>query len=125
MDDLRYSEDHEWVRVEGDLAVVGISDYAQDQLGDVVYVELPDIGTEVVRDEEAVVIESVKAASEVKMPVSGRVTAINERLADDPGLVNSDPTEDGWLIKIEMLNDSELDDLMDEDSYREFVEGMD
>lgn len=125
MDDLRYSEDHEWVRVEGDLAVVGISDYAQDQLGDVVYVELPEIGTEVVRDEEAVVIESVKAASEVKMPVTGKITEINERLADDPGLVNSDPTEDGWLLKVEMLNDAELDDLMDEDSYREFVESLD
>jgi glycine cleavage system H protein len=125
MKDLMYSEDHEWVLLENGIATVGISDYAQEQLGDIVYIELPQIDTETVRDEEVAVIESVKAASDVKTPISGIIVAINDRLSDDPGLVNADPTGDGWLFKLDVTNDGELNDLMDENAYRDYVEGLD
>ena len=123
MSDLRYSDEHEWVRVEGDVAVVGISDHAQEQLGDVVFVELPAIGKTVKRGGEAAVVESVKAASEVYAPVSGEVVAVNEPLNDDPALVNRSPTEDGWFLKIRMRDPSEIDRLMDEAAYLKFIEG--
>ena len=123
MSDLRYSDEHEWVRVEGDVAVVGISDHAQEQLGDVVFVELPAIGKTVERGGEAAVVESVKAASEVYAPVSGEVVAVNEPLNDDPALVNRSPTEDGWFLKIRMRDPSEIDRLMDEAAYLKFIEG--
>ena len=123
MSDLRYSDEHEWVRVEGDVAVVGISDHAQQQLGDVVFVELPAIGKTVERGGEAAVVESVKAASEVYAPVSGEVVAVNEPLNDDPALVNRSPTEDGWFLKIRMRDPSEIDRLMDEAVYLKFIEG--
>jgi glycine cleavage system H protein len=106
MSDLKYTNDHEWVRVEGDIAVVGISDFAQEQLGDVVFVELPEAGKALAKGDEAAVIESVKAASELY-----------------PGLVNEAPTGDGWFVKIRMKDASELDALMDEDSYQKFVQG--
>ena len=121
MADLRYSEDHEWVRVEGDVAVIGISDYAQDQLGDVVFVELPEPGLAVTQGDEAAVVESVKAASEVYSPVSGEVVAVNEPLADDPGLVNREPTGGGWFLKVRMSDPEEVDALLDESAYRNFV----
>ena len=123
MTDLKYTNDHEWVRVEGDTAVIGISDFAQEQLGDVVFVELPEIGKRFYKGAEAAVIESVKAASEVYAPVSGEVLEINEPLADNPALVNEAPTGDGWFLKIRISDPAELDTLMDEDAYLKFVEG--
>jgi len=124
MTDLKYSKEHEWVRVEGDVAVVGISDYAQAQLGDVVFVELPEIGRQVAKDSEAAVVESVKAASEVYAPVSGEVVEVNNTLGDEPEMVNGAPMGDGWFFKIRIGNPSEIDDLMDEAAYQEFVKGL-
>ncbi len=124
MSDLKYSKEHEWVRVEGDVAVVGISDYAQAQLGDVVFVELPEIGKRLAKDGEAAVVESVKAASEVYAPLTGEVVDINQALGDDPELVNGSPTGDGWFFKIRLGDPSELDGLMDEAAYLEFVKGL-
>jgi glycine cleavage system H protein len=122
MSALRYTRDHEWVRVEGDLAVVGISDYAQSQLGDVVYVELPEVGRRVKQGKEAAVVESVKAASEVYAPVSGEVVEVNEALAGDPARVNADPVGEGWFIKLRLDDPKQLDALMDEEAYKRFVE---
>src|SRR5580700_10331756 len=119
---LRFTRDHEWVRLDGDLAVVGITDYAQSQLGDVVYVELPEIGRRVEKGKEAAVVESVKAASEVYAPVSGEVAEVNEALAADPAMVNADPMGDGWFVKLRLADPKELDGLLDEDAYRRFVE---
>ena len=121
MSTLRYTRDHEWVRVDGDLAVVGITDYAQSQLGDVVYVELPEIGQRVEQGKQAAVVESVKAASEVYSPVSGEVVAVNDGLAADPATVNADPTGEGWFLKLRLDDPKELDALMDEEAYRRFV----
>ena len=121
---LRFTTDHEWIRLEGDLAVVGITDYAQSQLGDVVYVELPEIGRRVEKGKEAAVVESVKAASEVYAPVSGEVAEVNEAIAADPAKVNADPTGEGWFLKLRLDDPKELDGLMDEDAYRAFVEGQ-
>ncbi|MFQ5958242.1 MAG: glycine cleavage system protein GcvH [Alphaproteobacteria bacterium] len=125
MSELRYTKQHEWVRVDGDVAVVGISDYAQEQLGDIVFVELPEVGKSVKRSDEAAVVESVKAASEVYAPLSGEVIEVNAALADTPEKVNSDPTGDGWFMKIKPSDPSEIDNLMDEAAYRTFVEGLD
>ncbi|MBV8337180.1 MAG: glycine cleavage system protein GcvH [Alphaproteobacteria bacterium] len=121
MSALRYTKDHEWVRVDGDIAVVGISDYAQSQLGDVVYVELPEIGQRVAQGKQAAVVESVKAASEVYAPISGEVVAVNDGLAADPATVNADPTGEGWFLKLRLDDPKELDALMDEEAYRRFV----
>jgi glycine cleavage system H protein len=122
MSTFRFTRDHEWVRLDGDLAIVGITDYAQSQLGDVVYVELPEIGHRVEKGKEAAVVESVKAASEVYAPASGEVTAINEALATDPATVNADPMGDGWFIKLRLDDPKELDSLMDEEGYKRFIE---
>ena len=119
---VRFTKDHEWIRVDGDLAVVGVTDYAQLQLGDVVYVELPEIGRRVEKGKEAAVVESVKAASEVYAPVSGEVAEINEMLTTDPATVNADPMGDGWFIKLRLDDPKELDSLMDEEGYKRFVE---
>ncbi len=124
MSDLKYSKEHEWVRVEGDVAVVGISDYAQAQLGDVVFVELPEVGKQVAKDGEAAVVESVKAASEVYAPLSGEVVEVNDALGDEPEMVNGAPTGDGWFFKLRLGDPSELDGLMDEAAYLEFVKGL-
>jgi glycine cleavage system H protein len=118
---LRFTRDHEWVRLDGDFAVVGISDYAQSQLGDVVYVELPEIGHRVEKGKEAAVVESVKAASEVYAPVSGEVAEINETLTSDPAKVNADPMGEGWFLKLRFEDVQELDDLMDEAAYMSFI----
>ena len=118
MSATKNTEDHEWIRIEDDGAVIGISDYAQEQLGEVVFVELPEVGTEIARGDEAAVVESVKAASEVHAPASGVVTAVNEALADDPGKVNQDPMGDGWFIKIKLSDPSQLDALMDDAAYQ-------
>jgi glycine cleavage system H protein len=119
---LRFTRDHEWIRIEGDLAVVGITDYAQSQLGDVVYVELPEIGRLVEKGKEAAVVESVKAASEVYAPVSGEVAEVNEEIAADPAKVNADPMGEGWFIKLRLADPQELDGLLDETAYQRFVE---
>src|SRR5437667_716547 len=119
---LRFTRDHEWVRLDGDFAVVGITDYAQSQLGDVVYVELPEIGRRVEQGKEAAVVESVKAASEVYAPVSGEVAEVNEALAADPAMVNADPMGDGWFLKLRLDDPRQLDSLMDEAAYKRLVE---
>ena len=124
MSALRYSKDHEWVRIDGDVATVGISDYAQEQLGDVVYVELPEVGRTVAQAEEAAVVESVKAASEIYAPVSGEVVEVNQALEDDPALVNGDATGAGWFLKLRLSAPDELDGLMDEAAYADFVAGL-
>jgi glycine cleavage system H protein len=117
----RYTKDHEYVRVEGDTGTVGITDYAQEQLGDVVYVELPAMGASVEKGAQAAVVESVKAASEVYAPVSGEVTAVNGDLEGAPGTVNEEPAGRGWFFKIRLKDPSELDGLMTEEQYREYV----
>jgi glycine cleavage system H protein len=117
----RFTKDHEWVRQEGDIAVVGITDYAQSQLGDVVYVELPEIGRSVAQGKEAAVVESAKAASEVYAPVSGEVVAVNDELLGDPAKVNDDAMGDGWFMKLRLTKPDELDALMDEAAYTAFV----
>ena len=119
-----YTKEHEWIRVEGDQATVGITDFAQGQLGDVVFVELPDVGKQVTKGGEAAVVESVKAASDVYSPVAGEVIEGNPALADDPALVNRDPEGDGWFFKIRLGDTSELDGLMDETAYREWVKTL-
>ena len=124
MSDLRYSDDHEWVRREGDLVVVGITDYAQQQLGDVVFVELPKIGRQVQKGGDAATVESVKAASEVQSPVSGEVVAVNEALGPEPAIVNQDPSGNGWFFKVRLADPGELDGLMDEAAYAKFCEGL-
>ena len=121
MSDLKYSMEHEWVRLDGDIATVGISQFAQEQLGDVVFVELPDLGKAVEQNGDAAVVESVKAASEVYAPISGEVIEVNSKLEDDPELVNRAPTGDGWFIKIRLSDPSQLDGMMDEATYNEFV----
>lgn len=121
MNDLKFSKEHEWVRLEGDIATVGISYFAQEQLGDVVFVELPAVGKQVVKDGDAAVVESVKAASEVYAPVSGEIVEVNGELEDDPELVNKSPTGEGWFMKIRLSDASELDGMMDEAAYNDFA----
>jgi glycine cleavage system H protein len=121
---LRFTTDHEWIRLEGDLAVIGITDFAQSQLGDVVYVELPEIGRRVEKGKEAAVVESVKAASEVYAPVSGEVAEVNDAITADPAKVNADPMGEGWFIKLRLADPRELDGLMDEAGYQRFIEGQ-
>jgi glycine cleavage system H protein len=124
MTTLRYTKDHEWIRLDGDLAIVGITDYAQSQLGDVVYVELPEVGRRVEKGKEAAVVESVKAASEVYAPVSGEVVETNAAIAADPAKVNADAEGEGWFMKLRLADPKELDDLLDEAAYKRFVEGQ-
>ena len=119
-----YNEDHEWIRVEGDEGVVGISDYAQDQLSDVVYVELPEVGDEFEQGDVFSVVESVKAASDVYIPVGGEILEINEELEDSPELVNQDPFGAAWFVRIAIADPEELEDLMDAESYQAFVDGL-
>lgn len=119
---LKFSEDHEWVRVEGSVGTVGISDFAQDALGDIVFVELPEVGRQLAVGDEAAVIESVKAAGEVKSPVSGEVIEVNQALVDEPSLMNSAPEGEGWVYKIQLADLAELDGLMDEAAYRDFAQ---
>ncbi len=120
-EDLHYSKDHEWVRVEGDVAVVGITDYAQNSLGDVVYVELPKVGEEFAAHESFGSVESVKAVSEVFSPVSGTVAEVNETLNDEPEKVNVDSYGEGWMIKVRMLNSGEVDSLLTAAEYEDFT----
>jgi glycine cleavage system H protein len=125
MSETRFTEDHEWIRMEDEgIAIVGITDYAQEQLGEIVFVELPAPGHEVDKGHECVVIESVKAAGELKSPASGTVTDINESLADEPERVNNDAMGDGWIIRIRVTDVADLDELMDEDTYQSYIEGL-
>lgn len=125
MSDRKYTKDHEWVSVAGDIGTVGISAHAQEQLGDVVYVEVPEPGTAVEKGAQAATVESVKAASEVYSPVSGEVTEGNGALAEEPGLVNSDPYGAGWFFKLKLSRPDELDGLMDEAAYKAYVDSLD
>lgn len=118
---MKYTEDHEWLRLEGDVVVVGITEHASEQLGDVVFVELPELETQVAKGDEVCVIESVKAASDILAPLEGEIVAVNEVLVDNPGMVNEDPTGDAWFFKIKIDNPDVLDDFMDEDEYKEFI----
>jgi glycine cleavage system H protein len=120
-EDLKYSKEHEWVLVEDNVATVGISDYAQDQLGDIVFVELPAIGDKVSKEDAFGVVESVKAVSDIYAPLSGKVLEVNDDLPDNPEMVNEDPYGDGWMIKIEMNDPEELQDLMTAAEYEEYV----
>lgn len=115
--ELKYAPTHEWVRVEGDIATVGITDHAQDALGDLVYIELPEVGDTVAAHDEAGVVESVKAASDIYAPVSGEIIAVNEALAEAPEIVNGDPYHDGWMYKIRMSDPAELEDLLSAADY--------
>ncbi len=119
-----YSKDHEWIRVEGDTATVGITDFAQGQLGDVVFVEVPEAGQGLVQGGEAAVVESVKAASDVYAPVSGTVVEGNQALVDDPALVNSDPEGEGWFFKLTLSDTHQLNELMNADQYRSFCDSQ-
>jgi glycine cleavage system H protein len=119
-----YTDEHEWIDVEDDVATVGITDYAQGQLGDIVFVELPEIGALIEQGKDAAVVESVKAASDVYAPITGEITEVNPALEEDPALVNSAPEDEGWFFKMTIADPGELDGLMDEASYKEFVEGL-
>ncbi|NKB25987.1 MAG: glycine cleavage system protein GcvH [Gammaproteobacteria bacterium] len=121
---IKYTEDHEWAKLENGEVTVGITDFAQEQLGEIVFVELPEVGQQITVGEEAAVVESVKAAGEVKCPVGGTVTAINEILADSPEKVNDDPMDTGWFYKLTINEGENLDSLLDEGEYKKFVESQ-
>lgn len=118
---MKFTEEHEWLRPEGDEIVVGITEHAAEQLGDIVFVELPEVGTEVSKDDECVVIESVKAASDILAPLDGEITEVNEALVDDPGKVNEDPLGDAWFFKIKPADPSQMDDYMSEKEYQDMI----
>ncbi|SDB72295.1 glycine cleavage system protein GcvH [Belnapia rosea] len=124
MPELKYTQDHEWVRAEGDAATIGITDHAQNALGDVVFVDLPEVGREVAAGEAIAVVESVKAASDVYAPIAGRVVEVNAALTDDPGLINREPTASGWFFKIEPADPAAIGALMDESAYAAFVDSQ-
>ncbi len=121
---VKYTKEHEWIRIEKGVGVVGITEYAQEQLGDIVYVELPEVGAGMTKGAEAAVIESVKAASEIYAPVGGEVTEVNQNLADNPGTVNTDAMGEGWFFKMKIADTDELDPLMDGAAYQEYVESL-
>ena len=124
MADIKYTQEHEWIRVEGDVGTIGITPYAQEQLGDVVFVDVPQVGRKVTKGESIAVVESVKAASDIFAPVSGEVVEANGALTDSPGDVNAEPMGKGWFFKIRLSNKSELVGLMDEAAYNTFVKGL-
>jgi glycine cleavage system H protein len=121
---LYFTKDHEWIRVDGDTAIIGISDHAQGALGDIVFAEVPEAGRRVSKGQEAAVVESVKAASDVYAPVSGEVIEGNPAIADDPAVINRDPEGEGWFFKLKLDNPGELDGLMDESAYREWIQTL-
>lgn len=125
MSKLYFTTDHEWVRVENGVGTVGITDYAQQQLGDIVFVELPEVGRQAEKGGEIAVVESVKAASEVYAPVAGEIVETNAALVENPATVNESPGEDGWFFKMKIVNPTELDEMMDQTAYDEFVAGLD
>ena len=124
MSEMKYTQDHEWVRAEGDAATIGITEHAQNALGDVVFVDLPEVGREVAAGEAIAVVESVKAASDVYAPIAGRIVEVNAALVDDPGLINREPTGEGWFFKIEVSEPAAIAALMDEAGYAAFVESQ-
>ena len=121
---VKYTKEHEWIRIDGDTATIGISEYAQEQLGEIVFVELPEAGTPLEKGSEAAVIESVKAASEVYTPVPGEVSEVNGKLDATPAKINTDATGEGWLFKVALSDPGELDEMMDEGDYKAYVEGL-
>jgi glycine cleavage system H protein len=121
MSTVRYTKEHEWIKVEGDLATIGITNYAQEQLGDVVFVELPPVGKKLAKGDDAAVVESVKAASEVYAPLSGDVVEVNSLIAAEPAKVNADPENSAWFLKLRLADKGELDGLMDEAAYKAFI----
>ena len=125
MSEVRFTKDHEWVRVEGDTATVGISEYAQEQLGDVVFIELPNVGADVEAGGDAAVVESVKAASEVYAPIAGKIVEVNEDLEASPGLVNESAEDQGWFWRMEIADPDEIEELMSAADYKAFLEGLD
>ena len=125
MSEVRFTKDHEWVRVEGDTATVGISEYAQEQLGDVVFIELPTVGADVEAGGDAAVVESVKAASEVYAPIAGKIVEVNEDLEASPGLVNESAEDQGWFWRMEIADPDEIEELMSAADYNAFLEGLD
>ncbi len=126
MSEMRFTEDHEWIRVEGDgTGTCGITNYAQDQLGELVYIELPEVGQEIEQGADVAVIESVKAAGELKAPVGGTVEAINEALVEEPGTANSDPEGEGWFLRVRIADAAQLEGLMDQGAYDAYVAGLD
>ena len=125
MADTRYTSDHEYLRIENDIATIGISEYAQEKLGDIVFVELPDVGKVLAKGQEAAVVESVKAASEVYAPVSGEIVEVNQAIVDKPELVNQDPEGNAWFIKMRIGNAKELDALMSAEAYKDYLETVD
>lgn len=118
---MKFTEQHEWLKPEDDEIVVGITEHAANELGDIVFIELPEVGTEVTKDDEVVVIESVKAASDILAPIDGEITEVNEPIVDEPGKVNEDPMGDAWFFKIKPSDPSQMDDLMDEAAYQKFI----
>jgi glycine cleavage system H protein len=122
--DKRYTKDHEWVQIDGDIVIVGITDHAQEQLGDVVFVELPELNREVAASEACAVVESVKAASDIYAPLSGKVVEVNQAILDEPALVNSDSEGEGWFFKLEIEDTDAFEELMDEDAYSEYLETL-
>ena len=118
---MKYTEEHEWLRVDGDVVVVGITEHATTQLGDIVFVELPEVGTEVSKDDDIVVIESVKAASDIMAPLDGEIVEVNEALADNPALANEDAMGEGWFFKLKATDLSQMDDYMDEAAYKDMI----
>ena len=124
MDTIYFTKDHEYIAVEGATATVGITDYAQSQLGDVVYVELPEVGTKLDQEDEACIVESVKVASEIYAPAGGTVIGANEALNDNPALINEDPMEEGWIYKLELSDAGDLDALLDEEAYQDYVQSL-
>ena len=125
MSEVRFTKDHEWIRVEGSMATVGISEYAQEQLGDVVFIELPNVGTDVEAGGDAAVVESVKAASEVYAPIAGKVVEVNDDLEATPGLVNESAEDQGWFWRMEIADADEIEELMSTSDYKSFLEGLD
>jgi len=122
--ETRYTKEHEWVRLDGDVVTVGITGHAQEQLGDLVFVELPEVGRDVEENDPVAVVESVKAAADVYAPLPGKVTEVNQAVVDDPALVNSEPESDGWLFKLELSDPESFEDLLDEAGYREYLESL-
>ena len=120
-DDLKYTKEHEWIKIKGDVAVIGITDHAQAELTDIVFVELPEVGKEIKKGEELCVVESVKSVSEIYAPLSGKVVNVNKKLDDTPETVNESPYDDGWLVELEIKDKSEIGNLLDADSYRKTI----
>lgn len=118
---MKYTEEHEWIRLDGDVAVVGITQHAAEQLGDLVFVELPEVGTDVSKDDEVVIIESVKAASDILAPLNGKIVEVNDSIVDDPSLVNSDPLGEGWFFKLGSISEDALESMMTKEQYDAFI----